>query len=152
MKSTDELISELEQHIDKFDLKNPSVSSGSVGWHIAHSLLTINTIIGALKHSDPSHYNWSFNFPRVLVYTLNKIPRGRAKAPAVVQPPEEIDIALLRKQVMRTREKLSELGRLLSNHHFDHPYFGKLNLKPARKFIRLHTKHHVEIIRDIVSK
>jgi hypothetical protein len=152
MRSTEELISQLEAHIDKCELKNPRISNGSVGWHIAHSLLTINAIIGALKHSDPSQYKWSFNFPRLLVYTVNKIPRGRAKAPAVVRPNENIDAGLLRKQVVQIKEKLSELDKLGSNHYFDHPYFGKVSLRPAGKFIRLHTKHHLDIIRDIVSK
>jgi hypothetical protein len=152
MRSTEDLVSELEAHIDKFELKNSRISNGSVGWHIAHSLLTINTIIGALKHSDPAQYKWSFNFPRLIVYTINKIPRGRAKAPSVVQPPEEIDAALLRKQVMYAKEKLAQLNNLGPNHYFHHPYFGKVNLRPAGKFIRLHTKHHVDIIRDILSK
>ena len=152
MKSTEEMITELESLINDHGIKNSSVSNGSVGWHIAHSLLTINTIIGALKHSDPDQYKWSFNFPRLLVYTINKIPRGKAKAPSAVRPPEEIDEALLHKQIARAKEKLSELDNLHSNHYFDHPFFGKVNLRPARKFIRLHTKHHLDIIRDIVSK
>jgi hypothetical protein len=152
MKSIEELVSELEAHIDKFELKNSRISNGSVGWHIAHSLLTINTIIRALKHSDPAQYKWSLNFPRLLVYTMNKIPRGRAKAPSVVRPREDLDAGFLRKQVLQTKEKLSELDKLGSNHYLDHPYFGKVNLRPAGKFIRLHTKHHVDIIRDIVSK
>jgi hypothetical protein len=152
MKSTEELITDLEAEIEKFQLKNPGISSGSVGWHIAHSLLTINTIIGAMKHSDPAHYKWSFSLPRLFIYTLNKIPRGRAKAPAAVQPPEDFDEILLRKQVMRTKEKLTELNHLKPNHHFDHPFFGKVKLRPAKKFLRLHTKHHLDIIRDIVSK
>jgi hypothetical protein len=152
MKSTEELISDLEAHIDKFQLKNSGISSGSVGWHIAHSLLTINTIIGAMKHSDPAQYKWSFSLPRVLVYTLNKIPRGRAKAPAAVQSSEEFDENLLRKQLLRTKEKLNELNQLKPNHYFDHPFFGKVKLRPAKKFLRLHTKHHLDIISDIVSK
>jgi hypothetical protein len=106
MKSTEELISDLEAHIDKFQLKNSGISSGSVGWHIAHSLLTIHTIIGAMKHSDPADYKWSFSLPRLFIYTLNKIPRGRAKAPVAVQPAEGIDEDLLRKQLLHTKEKL----------------------------------------------
>jgi hypothetical protein len=152
MKSTEVLIDELEAHIDQYQIKNTSVSSGTVGWHIAHSLLTIKIITGALKHSDPRKYKWNFNLPRLFVYTLNKIPRGRAKAPASVQPAEEYDEALLKKQILFTKEKLSELNSLQPNHYFDHPYFGKVNLHPAKKFIRLHTRHHLDIIRDILSK
>ena len=39
-------------YILSFDKVNLAVSSGSVGWHIAHSLKTIDQIVTACKHSN----------------------------------------------------------------------------------------------------
>ena len=144
-------VDHLERSIPHLDLYVPRVSAGTVGWHIAHSLLTINIIIEALKRSDPQKYKWSFNLPRVLVFTINKIPRGRAKAPSVVRPPENFTQDSLKDEVAIIKAKLEELTNLSEKHFFEHPFFGHVKLKPAKKFLRLHTAHHLSIIGDIMK-
>jgi hypothetical protein len=39
-----------------------------------------------------------------------------------------------------------------SDKYFDHPYFGNLRLNKTIKFLEIHTKHHLEIINDIIKK
>lgn len=34
---------------------------------------------------------------------------------------------------------------------FKHPYFGNLNVKDAIKMLKLHTRHHIDIINDIIK-
>ena len=76
MNRLNNLIAGLENYVTKQDLINTTISKSAVGWHIEHSLLTIEQIIGAIKRSDPALYKWKFNFKRALVLTINKIPRG----------------------------------------------------------------------------
>lgn len=144
-------ISELEKAITAQDKLNISVSSASVGWHIEHSLKTIMLITGAVKKSDPKTYKGKFNFWKSIVYTTNRIPRGRAKAPAAVQPAGEINSDKLQKMIRDTLTVIQELPSLKKNNYFTHPYFGNLNLKQTIKFLNIHTKHHLKIITDIID-
>ena len=152
MKKTEALIRQLECKILAQTATNTSVSAASVGWHIEHSLLVANGIISTLKKSDPAQYKWQFNFPRFVVMTvLNKIPRGRGKAPEAVKPKGDFTAESLKVHVEATIERLSELNSLDSNNNFKHPYFGQLNLKSAIQFIEIHNQHHLNIIDDILK-
>ncbi len=152
MKKLQEVLEELQTKISQQEVVNTSISEASVGWHIEHSLLVINSIIKALKNSDPKEYEWKFNFARLFVYTMNKIPRGKGKAPERVRPREGFDAVSLQTHLLKTVETLEELNHIAPNSYFVHPYFGKLNLKGAIKFLRLHTNHHIHIINDILKK
>ena len=52
MQNLQNLISQLESKISQFETTNHAVSGGSVGWHIEHSLKTIDQIVTA--YSWPS--------------------------------------------------------------------------------------------------
>lgn len=86
MNKLQEYLNELETKISKQENYNSGISKSNVGWHIEHILLTNNMIIEELQKSNPKNYKWSFILPRILVFTMNKIPRGRAKSPEVVVP------------------------------------------------------------------
>ncbi|MDQ3047978.1 MAG: hypothetical protein M3R27_10550 [Bacteroidota bacterium] len=143
---------ELEAKIEQTEILSPAISSSSVGWHVEHTLLTINAIIEALKRSDPSQYKWEFSLPKILVFMLNKIPRGRAKAPGQVQPQPNFNKITLAEHIKKTRAHLKDIQPLSANHYFEHPYFGKLNIQPTVKFLGIHTQHHLDIINDIIKQ
>ncbi len=145
------VLQKFETTIPQATVANEAVSKASVGWHIAHSLITINLIIEGLKKSKPELYSWSFSFKRMVVYALNKIPRGKGRAPKAVQPIAELTVENLQEKLLETKQKLTALKVLDSNAYFEHPYFGKLNLKPTLKFLIIHTKHHQQIIEDILA-
>ncbi len=145
------LIQQLEKHISNAALINPVISASSVGWQIEHSLLTINLIIDQLKKSDPNKYSWKFSIGRLIILTTKKIPRGRAQAPKIVQPKEDFNLERLNANIEIANERIKELSALNKNHYFEHPYFGKLNVKPAIQFLQIHTQHHLAIIDDIVK-
>lgn len=150
MKNLENILQELEEAIISQEKVNPTVSSSSVGWHIEHSLLVINSVITQMAKSDPSKYRWSFSFWRMLVFMTNKIPRGKAKAPKVVRPAESVPTSLIA-QLQLAKQQVDVLDTLSPNHYVEHPYFGHLNLQPTRKFLVIHSQHHLDIIRDIVE-
>lgn len=151
MEKLNNLINELEQHILFLDKTNASVSKASVGWHIEHSLKVLTQIIDAIEKSDPNTYKWRFNLIGTLVLSFNKIPRGKGKAPKTVIPEGNITHDTLKHHVEKTRLAINKIENLHPNHYFKHPYFGDMNLKPTKKFLSIHTNHHLKIIKDIIK-
>ncbi len=145
------LLKELDSKIESSDVINLHVSKSSAGWHIEHTLLVINVIIAGLKNSNPVEYKWKFNLSRLFVFTLNKIPKGKGKAPDRVQPKNIFTTESLKNHLTLTLDKLKELDNLNTNQYIDHPIFGNLNLKSTIKFLHIHTNHHIEIIDDIIK-
>lgn len=143
------LLSQLESHIVDYEKTNVAISRSSIGWHIDHSLMVINGIIDQLKKSNPEQYKWQFNWIRIFIQIINKIPRGKGKAPKAVQPSESSSIEILNSKLQIANDSIIELENLEPNNYFKHPYFGNLNLKTTIWFLELHTKHHLEIIEDI---
>jgi len=151
MMTLEKMISRLEMRLPDYQIFSKSVSDATVGWQIEHSVLTINKIIEALESSKPENYKWKFNLGRILVLTINKIPRGRAKAPKVVRPKEIFDFEEVKNQLDQAKINLNKLDKLSPNCFFFHPYFGDLNLQTTIKFLKIHTFHHLKIIEDIIQ-
>ena len=114
-------------------------------------MLTLNGITAALINSNPKDYKWKFNFIRIIVLTTGTIPRGRAQSPEIVQPKETFTNESLAKHIQTTRQKIAELENIQADKYFEHPFFGKLKLKDTVKFLEIHTKHHLNIIEDILK-
>jgi hypothetical protein len=144
-----QLIHQLENQIDNHEKLNLTISESSIGWHLDHSLMVINGIIIQLKNSNPEQYKWRFNLKRGYIKTINKISRGKGKAPKVVQPKEIASKEILTTKLEASKINIIELENLPTNSYFNHPYFGDLNLKNTIWFLKLHTYHHLKIINDI---
>ena len=52
MQNLQNLISQLESKISQFETINLAISGGSVGWHIEHSLKTIDQIVTQNQESN----------------------------------------------------------------------------------------------------
>jgi hypothetical protein len=152
MKELQSLINELELSLIESDRSDPRISVSNVGWHIEHSLLVLNAITDALARSNPADFKKSFNFIRILVFTFGKIPRGKGKAPGSVIPTETINQASLLNHLERTKVKVMEIDKMESSCFFKHPFFGDLKLRQTIKFLQIHTKHHLDIINDIIKQ
>ena len=150
MSKIENQLSKLESKISSESILNPAISKSPVGWHIEHTLLTINRIIEALQHSVPNNYKWRFNLIKLIVFATKKIPRGSAKSPEVVVP-KEYNAESLTLHVQRTKDRITELGKLSKDKYFHHPFFGDLRLKQAITFLEIHTNHHLKIINDILQ-
>ncbi len=127
------------------------VSSKGTYWHIDHSLKAIIAISTALTESNPKKYSLEFSLSRIYIFSRRSIPRGVGKAPKVVLPPEEISSSLLEDQFSVLETLLTKLDNADSKQFFKHPYFGKLNKRRTCIFLRIHTRHHLKIIRDILK-
>ncbi len=151
MNNLQHLLNELEQHIIHVDAVNSTVSQASVGWHIEHTLLTLNGIMEALVNAKPEAYKPTFNFIRFIIFTTKKIPRGRGKSPEAVQPKNSISVETLTQHMLKTRAQIKTLETLDNRQFFAHPFFGHLKLTKTITFLDIHTKHHLSIIKDIIK-
>ncbi|MBP6432015.1 MAG: DinB family protein [Ferruginibacter sp.] len=145
------LVNTLSTHIDNKDVANDAISKANVGWHIQHSFIVIAKIIEATKQSNPSNYKWKFNFKRTLIYSLKKIPRGKARAPKTVMPVELANAQTLHQLKEQALQAISILNTLDKKNYFSHPFFGNLKLSHTIKTLNIHTKHHLNIITDILA-
>ena len=152
MNTITSILTVLASKFDDYNRMKTVVSKSSVGWHLEHSLKTIDQIITACKNSDPSVYQWNFKLNRFLILdVLHKIPRGKARAPKVVQPEGEISKESLQLHFEKVCQNLENWEDMNENCYLLHPYFGNLNKKTTEKFLALHTNHHLKIIEDICN-
>jgi hypothetical protein len=142
---------ELGNRIQNQEILNPLVSKSSVGWHIEHTLLVMNLTIDSIQKSNPDNYKKAFNFNRFIVFVMNKIPRGKVRAPKAVQPKEDFTTESLKVHLEKSKHNLEKLNTLNPNAYFNHPFMGHLKLKPTIRFIKLHTQHHLNIIKEITE-
>jgi hypothetical protein len=140
-----------QNKVETFEKLNTTISQGSVGWHIAHCCITMESIFNAVSASNHVEYSSKFNWKKFIVFFTNKIPRGKAKAPDRVTPREVPTKESLLAQLEKAKQKLKLLEELHNNAFFPHPYFGNLNLKETKKFLSLHNHHHSKIINDILK-
>jgi hypothetical protein len=150
MRNIEKSLDELYNYIAHIDQINTAVSVVNVGWHIEHSSLVIIKIIETVSKSDPKKYKWKFNIKRSFVFFLEKFPRGKAKAPDIVIPKqtEKTDFPAL---LIKTKEAIKKLDQVDHNQYFLHHVFGDLNKKNTFIMLDIHTKHHLQIIKDIIA-
>ncbi|GAB2769882.1 hypothetical protein GCM10010465_14430 [Actinomadura fibrosa] len=144
-------LQELKEYLPKKELTNPKVSSAAVGWHISHILQVINNIFDSLKNSDPEDFKRDFSFWKTAVFMFRKIPRGKARSPKVVLPPDDIEMEFLQQQMEEAQANILLINNFPKKAHFAHPFFNHLNRNETKKFLEIHTEHHLKIIRDILK-
>jgi len=145
-------ILELAQLITFSDKIKTSISDVGADWHIDHSLKVILSAYNALKKSKPENYKWTFNLLKRYIFSKGSIPRGRRKTSKIVVVKNKIHQNNLNEQLLKVKKLLKEIETLPPESHFKHPYFGLLNLKDSLRFLKIHTEHHLKIIRDIIDE
>lgn len=141
----------LKQHINQCQVQKSEVSKGSVGWHIAHSLLVCDSIAKALAKSNPVEYRAKFSILKWVTFTFKALPQGVAKAPERVTPRTEPNSAELETQFQNTLESIKSINALPEKAFFSHPVFGAINRNKATTFLEVHTHHHIKIIANILK-
>ena len=144
-------LEEMEQYITNKEQFNSKVSKVPVGWHLAHSLKVIHSILDSLSSSDPGNYQKKFSWIKEVVYLTGRIPRGKAKAPKKVVPEDKVSKEDLKTQIATAKKKIPGILELPKNAFFEHPYFGHIKRDETAKFLVIHTGHHLKIIRDILA-
>lgn len=150
-KKVNTLLTSLETHIKNQSVSNPKISNADIAWHIDHSLKVINNVIIALQKSNPNSYKNDFSFLGKLFFKLGFFPRGKAKAPKHVKPPDVILEEDLISQMQLAKTNVETIANLEENAYFKHPLFGNINTTRVHRFLVLHTNHHLKIINDIVK-
>lgn len=145
------LIKELENYLSVKDKRNDKISMSDVAWQIDHTLKVLNLVSESIINSNPEDYKWRINKWRLMLFTLGYIPRGKAKAPKIVRPPEVISSEDLKIQINLAYKNIVNLNSLDKNANFTHFVFGQLNKAKTIQFLKLHTNHHLKIIRDILK-
>ncbi len=145
------LIEMVENYIPQRDSIDPEVSKVDVAWQLDHILKTINRISEALEKSNPEKYSSSTNAMRIITLTAGYIPRGRAQSPEIVRPPETILTSDIQKQIKEAQANIEKLKKLDDNSYFNHFVFGDLNKSQTIRFLEVHTKHHLKIVKDILN-
>ncbi|TXE15811.1 DinB family protein [Psychroserpens burtonensis] len=145
-------ITTLEAHIENHTVSNPKISKSNIAWHIDHSLKVINNVIITVQSSDPKTYTNNFSLIGKLFFALGFFPRGKAKAPKYVKPPETVLKEDLVSQIELAKTNVKTIAGLNKNAYFKHPLFGNINTPRIYRFLLLHTNHHLKIINDIVVK
>jgi len=144
-------INTLETHITKHETVNPKVSKVNIGWQIDHSLKVINSVCKTLQASEPSTYKNNFSLFGKFFFALGFFPRGKARAPKYVKPPEVILKEDLISQIEEAKSNVETISSLDHNAYFKHPLFGNINKVRVTRFLELHTNHHLKIIDDILK-
>ena len=142
-------IARLEKSLSDYQKLDAQVSEKSVGWHIDHTLRVIIGVCMVSSQSNPDDYRWKFNKTRFLIFMMNKIPRGKGRAPKQVVNNNTITLEGLLELIEKAKKTTKALDGLSAKANFNHPYFGMLNLKQTKKFLRIHTEHHLKIIDEV---
>lgn len=154
MKQTTDFLSlELKRLEDVIQYKESlvrDVSEVSVGWHVDHTLKVINRVAAALQMSDPQKYE---NLPNAFKANIlaNGMVRGRGRAPRSVSPPDVIENKDLIAQLSEAKTNITSLDALHPKAHFTHHALGILDLNESKRFLEIHTLHHLAIIKDILT-
>ena len=146
------ILNQIEESIPFHEKTNSSVSASSIGWQLDHSLKVINAVCAVMIKTNPDKYKKDFNLWRSLLFTLCYIPRGKAKAPKLVLPPEIITSENLHKQLQTAKKHLEQVKPLPETSHFIHHVFGMLSKQQTLRFLEMHTKHHLKIANEILTK
>jgi hypothetical protein len=86
---------------------------------------------------------------RLWVFTTGRIPRGRAQAPRRVQPETSPTAEQLRTVLGSALEASAHIRTMPRDAWFRHFIFDVLRRDEALKFLRIHTEHHLRIVRQI---
>lgn len=146
------LLSKIEATIPYKDKENLSISKTKVGWQLDHALKVFIKVSEWTANSNPNDYKRKFNLWRVVLFPLGYFPRGKGKAPKYVLPPEIITIQDLNNQLVNARNHINILNNLPQGVYFKHFLFGMLSKKQTLRFLEMHTKHHLKIVKDILKK
>ena len=144
-------LNQIENYIPDYERKNSKVSKVNVGWQLDHSLKVINSVVKVMQNSDPTLYQDNFSLMGRIVFAINFIPRGKAKAPKHVKPPEIVLKEDIVSQLTAARENIIEIQNLDKNAYFKHPMFGNVNKKRVLRFLSAHTNHHLKIVKSILK-
>ncbi len=141
----------LRASLESADVRVSAVSQWSVGMHVHHCCLSTIGVSRALINSTPPPPRSRPSAMGSFLLLIGRIPRGRARSADVVLPDPEISPDELRDLLDESERVLTEVRTLDPQAWFRHFVFGVLTRDRALRFTRIHNRHHLRIISDIVA-
>lgn len=151
IKLLNALLQEIEKAIPFKDKINSKISKSDIGWQLDHSLKVINNVYVILEKKHSKKYKKDFNLLRSILFPLGYIPRGKGKAPKYVDSKEVISTQDLHTQLDNAKAHIKNTKTLNKDAYFIHQVFGTLSKKKTLRFLEIHTKHHLKIVKDILN-
>ncbi|MEK9559140.1 MAG: DUF1569 domain-containing protein [Flavobacteriaceae bacterium] len=143
------LVDELYQESNWAEKSSIEVSKATVGWHIAHSyLVIIKSCENLLSNTNRPSKNRKWLRQEVF-FLLRKIPRNKIEAPEFVVPIDDNE-----KEIKRLYDQAMSLLLQIKQHsggYLSHPFLGPIKSGRVPLFLRIHTAHHLQIIREIIK-
>jgi hypothetical protein len=152
MMSFTTLWQKIEVALPQAEKVNSVISDRGVDWHLEHTLKIIIAISDTLGKSNPAEFKPTFGFWKIVILWSGHIPRGRSKSPKPFNNLDQVNVAELPDLLAKAKSALSRLDTLPSNSFFKHPVFGHLDLLQAKRFILIHSNHHLTIVEDIIGE
>lgn len=138
-----------------FEVKS-DVSGWSIAYHLHHMAKAhgpLPSLIERMQSGRLGEEGLEQHPESLAIIHHGEIPKGW-KSPEITTPPDDLSHALVLKDfrrmataTQRLEEKLDELEQI--PRLFPHFYFGPLNALEWLRFMRLHTLHHLGIIKRI---
>lgn len=151
LHSIEQTLESLRAAVPECDAIAPSVSGWSVGEHIHHCCLSMIGISKSLRKSTPPAPRARPSLPRSVVLVMGFIPRGRAKSPSFVVPKPSMPQPELVALLDQSRALLTDASTLDRGTWFTHPFLGTMRRDQAFKFVLVHNRHHLRIVKDILA-
>ena len=152
MTSVLQTLDELNKYIPRFSVNNEKVSKWAVGMQIEHCLIGTRGICNAIVNSKPYTGKIKKGLLRRIIFLTGIIPRGRGNTPAAGIPNEETTELELRELLTEAKLSAQKAAESDEDCWWEHYMFGVFKRDEALQFVKIHNKHHLKIISDILSK
>jgi hypothetical protein len=119
--------------------------------HIHHLCLAMEGVCESLLASEPPPPPARRPLLTVAIFLSGRIPRGRGQSPDPVIPTPGIPGEVLSSLLDASAEQLNAAAVAHPQQWFRHFAFGVLDRDQTLKFIRIHNRHHLRIIDDILK-
>ena len=135
---------------------NTHISGWSAADHLYHVAVTNRLVFGSIQRlilgkGSMEKKDGKLTRAGLFVLGLRRFPKGLGKAPGFVQPPSDLERATLEKAWERSTDLYANLHNRKEDitaapGRIKHPVLGMLDARQWLLFVRLHTRHHLNII------
>ena len=110
----------------------------------------MTAVCKSLVASEPPPPSSGFSLVTSAIFLTGRIPRGRGKSPDQAIPSGGVSREELESMLTESERWLEEARQVSEDHWYRHFAFGVLDRDRTLKFIGIHNRHHLRIVRDIL--
>ena len=144
-------LADLRSVVPEASVVVPAVSKWSAGMHVQHVCLAMIAVCQSLVGSAPPPPPSRFSLVTSAIFLTGRIPRGRGKSPDRAIPAEGVSREELESMLTECERWLEEARQVSEDHWYRHFAFGVLDRDRTLRFIGIHNRHHLRIVREILQ-